>query len=245
MSVRLLSVFRILGPVDLKNIRRDPLLGWVGVLPLVLVLLYRAVPLLREVLLERFAFDLTPYYPLIAGSFLTAAPGMVGMVVGFLLLDERDEGVATAIAVTPLAPASYLSYRLSAPIAAGLMMTVLAYPFVGLAPLAPPTLIVAAAAAALVAPLTAMFLKVFAENKVSGFAIVKVLNLIGIAPIAAWFVPEPWQWLAGIVPSYWPMKIVWLASEGRAWGAHAAAGVAVSGALLMLLLRYDRRRGSR
>lgn len=239
-----MSLFRSLAPVDLRNVRRDPLLAWVGVLPFVLALVYRCIPLLRDVLFAKFAFDLEPYYPLIASTFVTAAPGIAGMIVGFLLLDERDDGVLTAIAVTPVAPATYLGYRISAPLLAGFVTTVIAYPILGFARLAFMDLLAISAVASLIAPFTALFLATFAQNKVSGFAMVKVLNLIGIAPVAAWFLREPQQWLAGIVPSYWPMKVLWLTLEGRPYGTYVFVGVIVTGVILALLLGLFRRRTS-
>lgn len=237
-----MNVFRALAPVDAKNVARDPLLAWIGILPFVLALLYRLVPLLREALLARFAFDLEPYYPLIAGTFVTSAPGIAGMVVGFLLLDERDDGVLAAIAVTPVAPSSYFAYRLAAPAAVGFLTTVAAYPIIGFLPLPLADLLTIAALASPIAPFTALFLASFAENKVAGFAMVKVLNLIGIAPVAAWWFDEPLQWLAGIAPSYWPMKILWLAAARRGWGGYAIGGMIATAVILAMLLARFRRR---
>ena len=237
-----MSLYRALAPIDLQNVRRDPLLAWIGILPFVLALAYRLVPLLRDTLLARFAFDLQPYYTLIASSFVGAAPGIAGMIAGFLLLDERDDGVLTAIAVTPVAPAAYVSYRIAAPLFVGFVTTVAAYPIIGFVPLPFHDLLAISAVAALSAPFTALFLATSAQNKVAGFAIVKVLNLIGLAPIAAWFVAEPQQWIAGIVPSYWAMKMFWLTVEGRSYGAYALAGLVVTAAILAALLSVFRRR---
>lgn len=239
-----MSLYRSLAPVDLQNVRRDPLLAWIGILPFVLALAYRFVPLLRDTLLARFAFDLQPYYTLIASSFVGAAPGIAGMIAGFLLLDERDDGVLTAIAVTPIAPAAYVTYRIAAPLLVGFVTTVAAYPIIGFVPLAFHDLLAISAVAALSAPFTALFLATFAQNKVAGFAIVKVLNLIGLAPIAAWFVAEPQQWIAGIVPSYWAMKMFWLTIEGRSYGTYALAGLVVTAAILAALMNlFHRRQG--
>ena len=237
-----MSPYRALARADLRNIARDPLLLWIGALPFFLALFFRLAPLLRDILLARFAFDLATYYPLIASAFLTSAPGIAGMVVGFLLLDERDDGVLMAIAVTPLHPAAYLAYRVAAPLLVGFATTVVAYPLLGFVALPAGDLVAVAAVAAMTAPVTALFLAIFAENKVSGFAVVKILNVVGIAPVAAWFVDEPLQWLAGIVPSYWPMKMLWLAADGRPYGSYALTGVAVTCVVLALLSRIFRRR---
>ncbi|HYO78826.1 MAG TPA: hypothetical protein VE010_20360 [Thermoanaerobaculia bacterium] len=36
------------------------------------------------------------------------------MVIGFLLLDERDDGILLAVAVTPVEPRAYVGYRIAA-----------------------------------------------------------------------------------------------------------------------------------
>ncbi|MGD8328487.1 MAG: hypothetical protein PVJ49_03570 [Acidobacteriota bacterium] len=57
----------------------------------------------------------------------------------------------------------------------------------------------------------------------------------------AYFVPMPWQLLFGAFPSYWPMKMVWLAAAGEPWGAYLAVGLAVNVAAVGLLVRrFDR-----
>jgi fluoroquinolone transport system permease protein len=237
------SLLRRLGPLDLRNVRRDPLLAWIAILPIFLALLYGAVvPWLRGVLLENFGFELTPYYPLIMSTFVTAAPGVVGMVIGFLLIDERDGGVLQAIAVTAVGPSDYLLYRLVVPVAAGFLMTVACYPLVGITPLPLLDLLAIAAVGSLVAAPTALFLASFAENKVAGFALVKISNTVNMVPIAAWFFDVPLQWIAGLIPGYWPMKMLWLAAAGEPYGGYAAGGVAVTVAVSWWLMQRFRRR---
>lgn len=58
---------------------------------------------------------------------------------------------------------------------------------------------------------------------------VKVLHAIGIAPVAVWFLDERWQWIGGISPSRWAMKMLGLAAEGRPFAGRAALGVVVPG----------------
>ncbi len=50
------------------------------------------------------------------GGYLMTASGIVGMVVGFLLLDERDAHTPAALRVTPLSMRRYLAYRVSGPL---------------------------------------------------------------------------------------------------------------------------------
>ena len=236
-----LGLFRTLGPVDLRNVRRDPLLAWALVLPLFVAVVFRwGLPALA-LFLGRFGFDLAPYYPVFVSAYFLVAPSFVGFIGGFLLLDERDDRVLDALRVAPVPMRSLLGYRLGAPLALGFVVTVLGYTLVGLVALPAAAVLTAAALAAFSGPILALFLAAFAEDKVSGFALMKLFGAVSDLPLAAWFVPMPWQLAAGLLPSYWPMKVVWEASAGAPWLGYALVGLAVNGVAVALLLRRFQR----
>lgn len=239
--MNMIRIFRTLGPVDLKNIQRDALLLWVPLLPLLLGLALRYIaPALGAMLARETDFDLTTLYPLLMSGFLMTTPIVVGMVIGFLLLDERDDQTLTALLVTPLPVTGYLAYRLLAPAVVGFVMSLVAFPIAGLVTLPLGELIAIAAVGALVAPMMALFLAAFAENKVAGFALVKFANLIILVPSIAFFVQSDWQVLAGIVPTYWAMKALWVALDGGSAWPYLAAGLVVNLLALWLLVRRFR-----
>lgn len=60
--------------------------------------------------------------------------------------------------------------------------------------------------AALEAPLLALFLAAFANNKVEGLAIYKLTSLIFLAPFIGYFGKSGWVYLAGILPPFWVSK---------------------------------------
>lgn len=234
-TVRLFWAF---APVDFKNIRRDALLVWIPLLPLIMALVLRfAVPPLAKLILREFDLDLTPYYPLLMSTFVLLVPSIVGMIVGFLLLDERDERTLLALMVTPMSNTSYLTYRIGVPLVIGFFITLLTYPLAGLVPVAPLDLVVVALLGAFTAPLTALFLAALAENKVAGLAMLKMLNGITILPVAAYFIPANWQWLAGIIPTYWSLKVFWTAVTGEDYRGYLAIGLMVNVIVLGVLLR--------
>lgn len=234
----IVTIFRAMGPIDLRNMRRDSLLAWMPVAPLAAALLLRlGTPALVDFALTQWAFDLTPYYPLIASSYLVLAPALVGMVVGFLLLDERDEQMHRALLVMPVRMGHVLLYRISVPLAAGTAVTLLGYPLLELATLPFVALLATTLLAGITAPLIALFLAGFAENKVAGFAMMKLINGVFLIPTAAYFLPQPWQMLCGIVPTYWPLKAFWMAATGQEYAHYALVGVLINGVALWLLLR--------
>lgn len=237
-----LAVFKTLGPIDLRNVRRDSLLAWMPVIPLAMALLLRiGTPALGTFLYERWGFALEPYYPLIASSFLVIAPSFVGLIVGFLLLDERDEQMLQAFLITPVRMESILFYRMSMPLAVGMLMTLVGYPLIGLVRVPLTALLAAAGLSAMTAPIMALCLVAFAENKVAGLAVLKLVNGISMIPMVVYFLPLRWQLLAGIVPAYWPLKVFWLAAAGEEYWSYALMGVLVNSmAILWLLRRFQR-----
>jgi fluoroquinolone transport system permease protein len=226
----------------LRNIARDSMLRFLLLYPFIIGLLMRwLVPAVTQALAGQL--DLVQYYPLLGGFFaLLIMPALTGTVVGFMLLDERDSGTLRALQVTPLSMGNYLLYRAGFQVVlcvAGsyiitLLMGVIAVPWVELLPLA--------LLAALEAPLFAMLFASLATNKVQGVAVMKGLSLLMVLPFVAWFVPEPWQWLFGIVPTYWPLKASWLLLAGEPYAWTVVAGLLLLLAYLLPLLRFFRRR---
>jgi fluoroquinolone transport system permease protein len=212
------TVFRSLGPIDLRNVRRDSLTSWMIYIPMMMALLARwGVPPLTAWLMEQYEFDLTHYYPvLLAYFFIGMCPMLFGAVIGFLLLDEKDDRTLTALQVTPLPLNSYILYRVTVPILLTFGLMFVLFPLADLTPFDLRVILLSAVAAAPMAPMLALFLASIAQNKIQGFALMKLSGVIFIAPVIAYFVPSTWQLAFGIVPTYWPMKVYWLLYEGAA-----------------------------
>ena len=228
------AALRWLAYADMRLLWRDPLLKWVVLLPVGLALLLRALIPRAAALLGATGFDLAPYYPLVMGGYLMTAPGIVGMVIGFLLLDERDARTLTALRVTPLSMRRYLAYRIALPLLVGTVSTVVGYPLIGISPLPLASLLAIAVVAGLWAPLLTLVLATAAPNKVAGFGVVKVLNGVNLLPVAAFFLPVPIQYMAGVIPTYWPMRALWSAAKHEEYLVYLAVG-AIMGALTLVL----------
>jgi fluoroquinolone transport system permease protein len=233
---------RTLALADARIVGRDPLLKWVLGLPLGLALVLRVlIPRIEHALIAH-GFDIAPYFPLVMGGYLMTAPGIVGMVIGFLLLDERDARTLSALRVTPLSMREYLGYRILLPLVAGTASTLVGYPLIGLTALPFTTLLAIAAVAGVSAPLLALVLASAAPNKVAGFAVVKVLNGVNLLPIAAFFLPRPFQYIAGIIPTYWPMRALWSAAEGEPYFLYLTIGVMTAALSVVVAAHVFERR---
>jgi len=216
------------------------MLRWVVILTPAFGLFFRfAVPPIAVALEERLDFDLTAYYPLLMSFLPLIVAGMIGTVVGFLLLDQRDDQTMSALLVTPLSLGDYLRYRLIVLLVLCVVLSWITVPLAGLTETTWLQLTVASIVAAPLAPIYALFLGSFAGNKVQGFALAKAIGIVILPCIAAYFVTGARQTAFGVVPHYWSMKVFWLFDAGAREAAlvHAVVGLGWQGLVLVLLAR--------
>jgi fluoroquinolone transport system permease protein len=223
---------------EARNVRRDPLLRWMAVLPPVSALLLRwLVPVIDA----RLEVDLQPYAPLIMSVYaIGLVPVVMGFVVGLMLLDERDEGTLDAVRVTPLTLEGYLACKLSLPVIVTTLLTLACFPLAGLLPFrasfVPPVLL-----SALWAPMLALMMASFATNKIQGFVLMRASNVLVGLPVLAWFVSGWSRYAFGVLPSFWPLEAFWRAAEGQSSWIVVSLGLVVHAACLWWLLRRFRQ----
>ncbi|MDX1600106.1 MAG: hypothetical protein R3191_01190 [Anaerolineales bacterium] len=233
-------VFRSLGPIDLRGLMRDDLLAWMVFMPFVIVALLRfGVPPLVARVFELTGFDLGPYIPVLLAVYVVMmTPLIFGMLVGFLLLEEKEDDTIRALQVSPLSLRGYLTYRIAAPTLLSLLLTPLLFPLTGLAEISLHGLFLLSAAAAPLAPLLALFLAAFASNKVQGFALMKGLGGVMMLPVLTYFIPGTWQLVFGVMPTYWPLWAYWSVEAGTGAGwIYALVGIVYQAGLIGWLAR--------
>ena len=232
-----------LAPFDAASVRRDALLAWIPAAPLLFALAVRlGWDPFATWLTANFAVDASAYEPLVMAFLLLLGPTIAGMVVGFLLLDDRDEGVLRALLVSPVSLGAFLAYRLALPIGLGLVLTLIAYPLAGLVPLPASQVVACALLASASGPIMALVLVRFAEDKVAGFVVVKAANVANLLPVAAFFLPGSVRWLAAALPTYWPLAAFWQFVDGAGGTPTLLAGIAVNAAWLVVLATGLERR---
>ena len=231
---------RAFGINDLKSIKRDSLLVYMLVIPPLMVLLVRLIlPWLTNRVAESFGIDLVPYYPmLLSFFFVLQLPLLFGLLVGLLILDERDDDTLTALRVTPISMTGYALYRGGAAVFLSTLYVVIALPLTGLMPPSLlPAIVPVAILSGILAPIFGLVLATFASNKVEGLAMMKALGIFLLGPLAAYFIDSNWQLLMGILPTYWPAKAFWVASDGGNFWPYFLVGLAYNLLLVVLLLR--------
>lgn len=193
---------------DLKLIRKDPMLLFMLIAPVFFwALLYFVFPILASFMLEKWNINILPYFNYAVAFFLPLIPMMFGMVYGFILLDERDEGIITAISITPYGKEGYLKIRMFFPMVYSFMAMLLFYYALG-NPFRLPFWQISTIILILTlnAPLMLLFLGAFAKNKIEGMAITKGFNLLLMAILIDYLAPAPFNWLGGFSQFFWMEK---------------------------------------
>lgn len=226
VSARALAAF---GRNDIRGTYRDPLLIMIVVAPVIwttgVVIL---VPQFTELVLERYDFDLVPYYPLVLTALLLLTSIVIAAALAaFLVLDEVDAGTLTALRVTPVPLSTFFAYR------AGTVMVVTAVYVVAtlscsglLEPGLIPALVPIGLLAGLSAVVTLLLIVAVASNKIQGIAMVRALGMLTAGlPCLPWFIDSAWNVAFGVLPAYWAAKAFWVASDHGTWWPYVLVGV--------------------
>lgn len=200
-------------------------------------------PPLADWLYMRYSFDLYEHKDFIAALLIVTIPMLIGMMTGFLMLDERDENVISYYAVTPLMRRGYLSYRLALPSSLSIILTVVYLFFSGLTSFNLESLQVLVLLA-LETPWFALLLAAFSANKVEGLALSKISALFIAGPIVVFFVPDTWQWLGVWIPTYWPASVFSMGTMNESLSAFSyfSIGFVYHLVLLLIMIRLFNKR---
>ena len=239
---RVLSLLR----ADLRSTLRDPLLLMPAVVPVLLALFVEyAVPWMRSQLLLHWEIDILPYYDFVTSAFILLIPLVTGAVVGFMILDERDEGTLLQLSVSPLGKAGYLRYRMAMPTVVGFVMGTAAVLLTAPLPISPGRIIAVMLVSSIKAPLMTLFLGTYSPSKVEGIALSKVANALILVPIAVYFIPVRWELAMLPFGPYWVMRAVQVAAgPASLFYRYIAVTAAVNLSWLAVLSRSFSRRAT-
>ena len=217
-----------------KRVGRDNLLLILSVYPLILAVVGKyLIPFLREAFLENL--DLSEHYPAILVFFILANPYIYGSLAAFTLLDEREENVLQAIRVTPLKLSNYLGAKVLFFVVVSIATGVLITWYINLVTIGLGESVLINSLMALSAPLSMLMINSFAKNRVEGFALVKGTGFMILLPALAFYVPERYSLLAGVIPGYWPAMAINKLSN-PSFGLMPYWGYLLVGLLYILLL---------
>jgi fluoroquinolone transport system permease protein len=202
---------------DWKIIGRDPMLFLCMFAPVLLLLFAKILfPLISEITVQLFNFPLESYFPVLRLFLFPLIPMLFGMVYGFMLLDERDGGLISYLAVTPLGKSGYFGIRMLMPVLMSLVMSMTYLLLTGFTQLVSVTeIIVISIVVSIEAPLILLLLGAYAGNKVEGMAISKGIGIILMPMLVDYFLTGNWRWIMSVSPLWWIERAVFASPEYR------------------------------
>jgi fluoroquinolone transport system permease protein len=194
---------------DIKQIVRDPIMTLLLFAPLLLILVFKLLELfLVPYLAAKAGFDIMPWFPYVLSFVLLMSSGMLGIVTGFMMLDERDGNISQLLEITPLGRSGYLINRL----AFASFLSII-YGFVGIAVFKLPDLslfsiILLSVLSAFYTAIIGLLIFSGAEDKVKGLTFAKGLNTLVLFAFTDLFA-LPWlTFLSWFFPPYWVTMII-------------------------------------
>ncbi len=185
-----------------KIIIRDSFMLFIFSLPLFVALIFRILlPIIRINLLQYF--DLSEYYNFITIFIIIIGPMLSGMVIGFNLLDDRDENILSYMAITPIRKRGYLLFKVFAPMIAVLIQSILILLIFNLGNISMLRIAPLILICSLETPMYALIMASLADNKVEGLAIGKLTGISLMGPFVSYFMSSNWKYVAGVLPTFW------------------------------------------
>ena len=227
-------------PADLRRLVRDELLVWMPAVPLALALAARpGVPVLMRAIGSGGVRAWEWAARIDVTAFAIVVPVLVGAVVGFMLLGEKEDGVWSVLAVTPVSLRGYLIWRAAGAVIVAAVASGVCVRLAGLDDLGAARTTVLAATGAPLAGAVATGLAVWAKDTIQGFAVVKLSLIVLVLPAVAPRGAGAWQWPLAVIPSWWPVRAYWdLIDMGSWWPVWLLGSIVVDLAVVALgLLR--------
>jgi fluoroquinolone transport system permease protein len=228
---------------DTKRIISDSFMVFMYIAPWMTALVVKAV----WIYCERHypSVPLQQYALIVSIGCALLIPMNMGIVLGFQLLEEKEQGIFRAIAVTPLNTLYYLFYHFVIVAAIAIPMTCFVHELLGLMSISPFYLLLLACLAACQIPLQALLISTFARNTLEGFAMMKGTGFMLLVPLLVqhFFFTSPFSWAAAIFPFYWVIRAYQFVTFNSVIPFLLCLGVGViySLAICWLLLKFNSR----
>lgn len=188
-----------------KKWLRDPLMGFMVFYPILFGVIGRYVlPLIAE----NTGFSIEHFADLIVVILVLLVPHVYGALVGFSILDDRDDHILSSIHVTPLGIHQFLSFRMAVVLILSFIATTYVIWFSNIGDLTFANIIAIAFLVSLAAPMTGLFINALAKNKIEGFAVMKGTGMIIIFPIVSLFFLDKKELFFSFAPGFWPAKAI-------------------------------------
>ena len=223
---------------DIRQIIRDSVMASLMLAPLLLIVVFKLLLMfLVPVAVQYTGMDVTTWYLWILNFVFLLNAGMLGVVTGFMMLDDKDGNIAELMSVTPLGRSGYLLNRLSFTSGLCVVYTFVAYNLLGIYSLNALSVAFLSVLLSVYSATIGLLLFSVAENKVKGLTFSKAMNLFILFAFADLFALKWFTVVAWFFPPYWISQII---VSPFAFKNVAIAVLVHVGWLVLLIGRYYR-----
>ncbi len=190
---------------ELKNISRDKMYIFFFLFPIIMGLIgYFLIPYIED------SVAVGNPMPQIVAMFLILMTGYIfGAITGFTLLDDRDDNVLMSLKITPVSVKAYVVIKLIISYIFGVIATVLLVLTTNFLPgITFWSILLISLVGGLQAPGVALIVNSLANNKVSGFVVMKMSGLLLMVPVLAFFVQSWKEVFLVFAPGFWPARMI-------------------------------------
>ncbi len=189
-----MNQIRALARKDIRIIYRDRFMLFIAAYALILALVARlGVPWVPVDNLDLY----------LAPAIVMFGTLLLGTLLGFALIEEREQGTWLLLRVLPLSSKTVFAYFVASASVLSLVVSFAAAMLYGYPVADWPAFVFMLVASALAAPLVMLTLGALAKNKIEGLAVSKIISALGILPALVFFAPTSWQVVAVWCPLYW------------------------------------------
>lgn len=194
--------------------------------------------------LGRYESPLKPF----AVSFVPLMGVLVGgLLIGFSIIEEKEDNVVSAISVSPMSRFEYIFGRSLIGVVMGLVLAVPPIYVLGATGFNVTQVAVVTLSATLIGVILGLYIGAVATNQIEGIGVLKLAALpFTIAPLLVFMLPAKWHWTLMWIPTFWTVrgyKAIFM--DGLGWSEVlrlAAIGLAVSFVFLAFSWGFLKRR---
>lgn len=228
---------------DIKKVFGEPIIALLFIMPLFFPLLFKALLVYAVPIINNYiAFDIVPYHNYVLAMTLMLAPSMLGAVMGFTMLDDKDSHIVELMSVTPLGTSGYMMLKIIFVFIATFIATIYTYYVMNIFYIPPATLVYLALLLSLFGSTIGMVLFTIATDKVKGLTYTKALSLVMLFAFADLVPINAVRYVSMCIPTYWITQIMLKPQSLFVLVMSAAVHLLWFGGCFLLFGRLDRRK---
>ncbi|QVK17920.1 ABC transporter permease [Mycoplasmatota bacterium] len=190
---------------ELKKWFRDSMMKVMLIYPLILCIIGRFV---IPAIAKTSHFEVDPIADYLVSVLILITPLIYGALIGFSILDDRDDKVLTSIRITPLSVHQFISFRLIVGTLLAFIGCIIVMWFSNIGSFTFGEIIALSFLSALATPVSGLIINALAHNKIEGFAVMKGTGTIIIFPIIALYFTDAKEFIFSLAPGFWPAKAI-------------------------------------